>query len=210
MSVFQRRRYLAIFKQQTTLPSQHSKFKEKAVHFLIGFFAILFGVGSAFAEDKLTATIVSIDADVVFMRHALAPGFGDPANFALENCSTQRNLDSVGGKQAMEIGAEIRRGATTFTEVLSSEWCRCKETTELLGIGSWDPFSGLNSFFQDFADKNIVLKKLEQKLRQLKPGVTLMVTHQVVITSVTGQAVGSGELIAFNTRTKEARKFRLD
>lgn len=210
MSVFQRRRYLAIFKQQTTLPSQHSKFKEKTVHFLIGFFAILFGVGSAFAEDKLTATIVSIDADVVFMRHALAPGFGDPANFALENCSTQRNLDSVGSKQAMEIGAEIRRSATTFTEVLSSEWCRCKETTELLGIGSWHPFSGLNSFFQDFADKNIVLKKLEQKLRQLKPGVTLMVTHQVVITSVTGQAVGSGELIAFNTRTKEARKFRLD
>jgi hypothetical protein len=54
------------------------------------------------------------------------------------------------------------------------------------------------------------LKKLEQKLRQLEPGVTLMVTHQVVITSVTGQAVGSGEFIAFNTRTKEARKFRLD
>jgi len=54
------------------------------------------------------------------------------------------------------------------------------------------------------------LKKLEQKLRQLKPGVTLMVTHQVVTTSVTGHYVGSGELIAFNTRTKEARKFRLD
>ena len=66
------------------------------MHFLIGFFAIFFSVGSAFAEDKLTATIASIDADVVFMRHALAPGFGDPANFALENCATQRNLDSVG------------------------------------------------------------------------------------------------------------------
>jgi len=72
------------------------------------------------------------------------------------------------------------------------------------------PFSGLNSFFQDFADKQVVLEKLDQKLRKLEPGVTLMVTHQVVITSVTGQAVGSGEFIAFNTRTKEARKFRLD
>ena len=177
---------------------------------LIGFFAVFLSVVSASAEDKLTTVITSIDADVVFMRHALAPGFGDPANFALENCATQRNLDSVGRKQAMEIGAEIRRSATTFTEVISSEWCRCKETTELLGLGSWDPFSGLNSFFQGFADKNVVLKKLEQKLRNLEPGVTLMVTHQVVITSVTGQSVGSGEFIAFNTRTKEARKFRLD
>ena len=177
---------------------------------LIGFFAVFLSVVSASAEDKLTAAIASIDADVVFMRHALAPGFGDPANFALGNCAKQRNLDSVGRKQAMEIGAEIRRSATNFTEVLSSEWCRCKDTAELLGLGSWATFSGLNSFFQDFADQDIVLERLEQKLRQLKPGVTLMVTHQVVITSVTGQAVGSGELIAFNTRTKEARKFRLD
>ena len=177
---------------------------------LIGFFALFLSVVSASADDKLTAAIASIDADVVFMRHALAPGFGDPANFALGNCATQRNLDSVGRKQAMEIGAEIRRSATNFTEVLSSEWCRCKDTAELLGLGPWAPFSGLNSFFQDFADQDIVLERLEQKLRQLKPGVTLMVTHQVVITSVTGQAVRSGELIAFNTRTKEARKFRLD
>ena len=115
---------------------------------LIGIFAVFLSVVSASAEDKLTAAIASIDADVVFMRHALAPGFGDPAHFALENCATQRNLDSVGRKQAMEIGAEIRLSATTFTEVLSSEWCRCKETTELLGLGSWDPFSGLNSFFR--------------------------------------------------------------
>ena len=177
---------------------------------LIGFFAVFFSVVSAYAEDNLTTAIASIDADVVFMRHALAPGFGDPANFALENCTTQRNLDSVGRKQAIKIGAEIRRSATDFTQVLSSEWCRCKETAELLGLGKWTPFSGLNSFFQDFADKQVVLEKLDQKLRKLEPGVTLMVTHQVVITSVTGQAVGSGEFIAFNTRAKEARKFRLD
>jgi phosphohistidine phosphatase SixA len=182
----------------------------KFMRLLIGFFAVFFSVVSASAEDKLTAAIASIDADVVFMRHALAPGFGDPANFALENCATQRNLDSVGRQQAMEIGAEIQLSATNFTEVLSSEWCRCKETAELLGLGPRAPFSGLNSFFQDFADKGVVLKKLEKKLRQLEPGVTLMVTHQVVITSVTGQAVGSGEFIAFNTHTKEARKFRLD
>ncbi|NCW65432.1 MAG: hypothetical protein EBW03_06890, partial [Rhodobacteraceae bacterium] len=72
-----------------------------------GFFAVFFSVVSASAEDKLSTTIASIDADVVFMRHALAPGFGDPAIFAIEHCATQRNLDNVGRKQAMEIGAEI-------------------------------------------------------------------------------------------------------
>ena len=180
------------------------------MRFLIGVFAVLFSVVSASGDDKLTTAILSIDADVVFMRHALAPGFGDPANFELENCATQRNLDSVGREQAMNIGAQMRRSTTSFTEVLSSEWCRCKETAKLLGLGPSAPFSGLNSFFQDFADKDFVLEKLEQKLSQLDPGVTLMVTHQVVISSVTGQATGSGEFIAFNTRTKDARKFRLD
>lgn len=177
---------------------------------LIGFFAVFFSVISASAEDKLTAAIVSIDANVVFMRHAVAPGYGDPANFTFDNCATQRNLDSVGRKQAMAIGAIMQQSATNFTEILSSEWCRCKETAELLGLQKGTPFSGLNSFFQHFADEQVVLKKLEQKLRQLEPGVTLMVTHQVVITSVTGKSVGSGELIAFNSRTKDARKFRLD
>ena len=122
---------------------------------LIGFFAVFLCVVSASAEDKLTAAISSIDANVVFMRHALAPGFGDPANFALENCATQRNLDSVGRKQAMEIGAEIRRSATNFTVVLTSEWCRCKDTADLLGLGSWTPFSGLNSFFRTSPTKTL-------------------------------------------------------
>ena len=110
----------------------------------------------------------------------------------------------------MVIGAELRRSETFFTEILSSEWCRCKETTELLNLQEWTTFSGLNSFFQNFAEKEVVLQRLDQKHNQLASGVTLMVTHQVVIKAVTGQSVGSGGLVAFNTRTKEVHKFRLD
>ncbi len=164
----------------------------------------------AVANDNLTFAVSQVNADVVFMRHALAPGFGDPSNFQLENCATQRNLDSVGRQQAVEIGAEIKRSKTSFAEVLSSEWCRCKETAELLSLQEWVTFSGLNSFFQNFANKGDVLRLLNQKLSELDSGVTLMVTHQVVIRAVTGQSVGSGELVAFNARTKEAHKFRLD
>ena len=171
---------------------------------------MLFSTAFATAGDHLTTAVDAVNADVVFMRHALAPGFGDPAKFALDDCNTQRNLDGVGRQQAVAIGAEIRRSETRFTEVLSSEWCRCKETTELLNLQEWAIFSGLNSFFQNFAEKDVVLQWLDQKLNELASGVTLMVTHQVVITAVTGQSVSSGELVAFNTRTKEVHKFRLD
>ena len=127
--------------------SQNLQLTEKLMRLLIGFFAVFFSVVSASAEDKLSAAIASIDADVVFMRHALAPGFGDPANFALGHCATQRNLDNVGRKQAMEIGAEIRRSATNFTEVLSSEWCRCNETAELLGAWAMGRIFGIKFLF---------------------------------------------------------------
>ena len=178
--------------------------------YLISLVFLTFGATIAMAEDRLTAAVAAIDADVVFMRHALAPGVGDPADFTLENCNTQRNLDSVGRQQAAQIGAEIRRSKTRFSEVLSSEWCRCKETTELLGLQQWSTFSGLNSFFQDYAEKSDVIERLVQKLNNLNPGVTLMVTHQVVIRAATGQSVASGELVAFNTRSKETYKFQLD
>ena len=180
------------------------------MRYLISCVFMLFSTAFSTAEDRLTTAVDAVNADVVFMRHALAPGFGDPANFALDDCNTQCNLDSVGRQQALAIGAELRRSKTFFTEVLSSEWCRCKETTELLSLQEWTTYSGLNSFFQNFAEKEVVLQRLNQKLNELSSGVTLMVTHQVVIRAVAGQTVSSGELVAFNTRTKEAHKFRLD
>ena len=176
------------------------------MRYLISCVFMLFSTAFATAEDRLTT---AVDANVVFMRHALAPGFGNPANFALDDCNTQRNLDSVGRQQALAIGAELKSSKTFFTEVLSRECCRCKETTELLNLQEWTTFSGLNSFFQNFAEKEVVLQRLSQKLNELSSGVTLMVTHQVVIRAVTGQTVSSGELVAFNTRTKEVHKFKL-
>jgi phosphohistidine phosphatase SixA len=158
----------------------------------------------------LLEAITEIDADVVFMRHALAPGFGDPDNFSLTECNTQRNLDQVGRSQAIEIGMKIKESGLSFIEVLSSEWCRCKETAQLLDIGQWETFSGLNSFFQDYADRVETLQKLDGKLSDLKTGVTFMVTHQVVIRAVTGVSVGSGELVAYNSSTELIKTFRLD
>ncbi|MEK9568015.1 MAG: hypothetical protein VW124_03375, partial [Paracoccaceae bacterium] len=87
-------------------------------------------VSSADAEidskDTLLNALNSVNADILFLRHALAPGFGDPDNFDLKNCDTQRNLDIKGRSQASKIGEELRLRNIKFTEILSSQWCRCK------------------------------------------------------------------------------------
>ena len=72
---------------------------------------------------------------VVMMRHALAPGTGDPADFRLGDCTTQRNLSDVGRSQAVRIGKAFRSHKTRIARVLSSQWCRCKDTARLMNLG---------------------------------------------------------------------------
>ena len=110
---------------------------------------------SANYEENLSIyeTINKINANVIFLRHALAPRIGDPENFELKDCSTQRNLDRAGRRQAKTLGNFFRQIGMNFNEILSSEWCRCKETAELMQFGQWKPFPGLNSFYEGYADK---------------------------------------------------------
>ena len=174
----------------------------KNLTIIFTFIVALGSISKAEPISSLKSAIHEINADVVFMRHALAPGFGDPANFELQDCNTQRNLDQNGRAQAELIGEALKRSDIQFSEILSSEWCRCKETASLLKIGEWKTFSGLNSFFQNYADEEKTLENLRRKLSGLEDGVTLMITHQVVIQAVTGSSTRSGELVVFNSATK--------
>ncbi|MGA1067327.1 MAG: histidine phosphatase family protein [Burkholderiaceae bacterium] len=167
-------------------------------------------VASWATDDVLTAAIKKINGNVVFMRHAIAPGYGDPDNFKIGDCSTQRNLDDTGRSQARAIGKALSQSRTQFAEILSSEWCRCQETTALLGLGKWRTFEGLNSFFQSYADADATIPKLQKKLATLKPGVTLMVSHQVVISRITGVSPSSGGLVVYNTQTKQTTRVTLN
>ena len=170
-------------------------------------------VSSADAEidskDTLLNALNSVNADILFLRHALAPGFGDPDNFDLKNCDTQRNLDIKGRSQASKIGEELRLRNIKFTEILSSQWCRCKETANLLELGKWKEFAGLNSFFQNYANKEETMALLNHKFKVLNKGLTLMITHQVVIREVTGKVVSSGGMAAFNSKTGQSVIFQL-
>ena len=145
--------------------------------------------------------------NVIFLRHALAPGYGDPSEFDISDCKTQRNLNEEGRNQARSIGLELKMKGVFFNEIYSSEWCRCLETAILMDLGEITVFSGLNSFFQDHYDRKETLHKLMKKLEDLnKKNRILMVTHQVVISSVTGINVGSGEAVAYSTADGSAIK----
>jgi len=145
--------------------------------------------------------------NVIFLRHALAPGYGDPSEFDISDCKTQRNLNEEGRDQARSIGIKLKMKGSLFNEIYSSEWCRCLETATLMDIGEVTKFSGLNSFFQNHYDKNETLRNLMQKLEHLsEKNRILMVTHQVVISSVTGINVGSGVAVAYSTTDGSAIK----
>ncbi|TAH30794.1 MAG: histidine phosphatase family protein, partial [Oscillatoriales cyanobacterium] len=124
---------------------------------------------------------------VVAMRHAIAPGTGDPANFKLGDCSTQRNLSAQGRTQAQQIGAEFRNRNIKIARVLSSQWCRCLETAKLINLGKVEPLRTLNSFFSDSsqeARQTATIRKLIVDNRNTK-GAVILVTHQVNITAIT-------------------------
>ena len=161
-------------------------------------------------RNNLLEVIERINADVIFLRHALAPGFGDPENFNLADCSTQRNLDDIGRAQAVEIGIEFKSYGIEFEDILSSQWCRCKDTANLLNLGDWNEFMGLNSFFQNFSNREDTLALLNKKLLSKETGLTLMITHQVVIRAVTGIVVSSGGLVAFNSKTGQSVIHKFD
>ena len=148
--------------------------------------------------------------NVFFLPHALAPGYGDPPDFSIDNCKTQRNLNTEGKDQATLIGKDLKNIGISFDKIYSSEWCRCTETASLLNLGEVTTFSGLNSFFQNHYNREETITKLMNKLESLdKTGRVLMVTHQVVISAITGINVASGVAVAYNPSDGSAVKLSM-
>ena len=176
---------------------------------------LMFGLSNfltkAHAENYTIKEIINdINANVIFMRHALAPGIGDPNNFKIGDCSTQRNLNETGIAQAVLIGKQLKKNSIQFNKIYSSQWCRCYQTATLLDLGKVHEFAGLNSIFQNFVSRRETLQKLEQKLSEISLNkLVIFVTHQVNIQAITKKNVASGEMVAFNTSTKKSHKINL-
>jgi phosphohistidine phosphatase SixA len=135
---------------------------------------------------------------VAIMRHALAPGTGDPSSFKLGDCSTQRTLDDRGRAQARAIGEAFRTRGIAFDRVFTSQWCRTRETAELLGLGDVTDAPALNSFFQDFSTRESQTADARALLAG-EEGRLILVTHQVNISALTGRTTRSGEVLVIRS-----------
>ena len=132
---------------------------------------------------------------VALMRHAEAPGVGDPSGFRLDDCSTQRNLSAEGRRQAEQAGALFRRMGVERATVYSSQWCRCLDTARGLGLGTVVAQPALNSFFENGGTEKAQTGQLRELIRERPAGMALvLVTHQVNITALTGVYPASGEI----------------
>jgi len=153
--------------------------------------------------DKLQGT--NPKGYVLLLRHTIAPGVGDPENFKLNDCSTQRNLSQVGRDDAKAVGDWLKRRDIKISRVESSRWCRAKQTAQLLGIGRVRLNSNLDSLFESKdpakAIQTVRVKKQIVDWRN-KSGLLVLVGHFVNIGAVAGVGVGSGEGVLVKADSK--------
>ncbi len=175
---------------------------------------ILFFILFAF-DSNAENTVVSLlkeEGKIVFIRHSIAPGGGDPENFSLKDCSTQRNLSKKGIQQSKQIGEFFKKNKVIISKVLSSQWCRCKDTA-FHAFGKYEEFFALNSTFQIKFSGNS--KKQAEALKNFVKkwdgkGNIIFVTHYVIILKHTNYAPSSGELVITDKNFNVLTKLRTD
>ncbi|CAM8670603.1 SixA Phosphohistidine phosphatase SixA [Comamonadaceae bacterium] len=157
-----------------------------------------FAASTAFGAG---ADAVLRPGSVVLIRHALAPGVGDPERFALNDCSTQRNLSEEGRAQAVRIGQFFRQRLVPVDAVWSSQWCRTRDTADLAFPGKRVDKPAFNSFFGE-PDAAPAQTRAAQELLNAWTGngLLVVVTHQVNITAISGVVPASGEAVVLGRR----------
>ena len=154
---------------------------------------------TSFANENIVE-ILKKENNIIFIRHAIAPGNGDPPNFDISDCSTQRNLSKDGELQALKIGKFFKENDIKFTKVLSSEWCRCKDTAKI-AFGNYEIKDFLNSFYDERFSENKGKQILDfQKFIKNwdYSGNLVLITHYVVISEILNKATSSGEIVITN------------
>ena len=171
-------------------------------HFKIIILIILFLFNNkSYAEENIVEILKKND-NIIFIRHSLAPGSGDPEIINLNDCKTQRNLNSEGIKQSKKIGNFFKKNDIKVEHIFSSEWCRCKDTA-FYAFNSYKTFDALNSFYSEkfYKNKNKQVKRLKKFINGWDNNSNLiLVTHYVVISEILGIAAGSGEIIISNKK----------
>lgn len=180
-----------------------AKVRQVVLCFIIIFIGAFSSSSAADGQTELWRALGS-GSHFVILRHAIAPGVGDPQEFDLDDCPTQRNLSEEGRRQAEIIGHRFRSQGFKEARVFSSQWCRCIETAELLNLGKVNELPVLNSFFGDYEKEGERTRQLKEWLwKQDLSRMTVLVSHQVNITALTGVYPRSGELTVVERTDKK-------
>jgi phosphohistidine phosphatase SixA len=153
--------------------------------------------GVATATDDTALAALKRPGAIALMRHADAPGaIGDPPGFRLDDCSTQRNLSAKGRTEAAAIGARLRAAGIVVERLVSSPWCRCVDTANLLGLGA----VSADATFSNHLTAGDRQQSLTDGARRViaawqARGLLLVVTHGSNIRALTGVNPDSGEIV---------------
>ena len=175
----------------------------KFLKFILILFICLTTLVKADSKKNIIENL-KVGGKLIFIRHAYAPGGGDPENFNINDCSTQRNLSESGRIQSRKIGNFFIENQIKIENVYSSEWCRCKETASL-AFKNFKTKSFLNSFFSSkFAqNKNSQIRDFQKFLLDWDEKTNLIfVTHYVVISEILDYPSSSGEIVISNKNFK--------
>ena len=151
---------------------------------------------NAFSDENILKSLKE-GKKLVFIRHAIAPGNGDPNNFDINDCSTQRNLNENGIEESKKIGLFFKNNKIKIDKVLSSQWCRCKDTAKY-AFKNFKTFDALNSFYDEkfAANEAKQIKDLKNYIKRWNSDKNLvLITHFVVISSILNTGASSGEII---------------
>ena len=161
------------------------------------FFILNLFISNTVIADQSVIKELQKGGKIVFIRHSLAPGNGDPYNIDLKKCDTQRNLNQEGIEQSKKIGKLFSENNIQIDKVLSSEWCRCKDTARF-AFNNYETFKGLNSFYQEkfYKYKDEQIKSLKKYISNWNSDKNLiLVTHFVVISEMLNFGTSSGEIV---------------
>jgi phosphohistidine phosphatase SixA len=169
-------------------------------------FALSLALSGLIFSQQVNAVLLDDLKDgqhVLLMRHADAPGFGDPPGYVISQCSSQRNLGEYGKKQAKVIGIWLASQGIQKADVFSSPWCRCLDTANLLNKGPVKIEASLASFFDNMSLEKRQTKELERfiksELAKQSKQPLILVTHHVNIEAYTGKVLGVGDMILVKT-----------
>jgi phosphohistidine phosphatase SixA len=146
------------------------------------------------ADDAQALKALRDGQAVLMMRHALAPGTGDPSNFDVDDCSTQRNLNDTGREQARAWKPFLASHGINQARVFSSQWCRCMDTATEMDVGEVTEWRSLNSFFRNRSKGPAQTRETIEQVNGLEEGApAVLVSHQVNVTALSGVFPSSNE-----------------